>query len=230
MSDDPNKPSKHTTSIPLKKETVRVTLKASDVPASPSASITPVAPPTVPVAPSTAPVVPKPPTPTVGGMPRPPVPTATGVPPAPAPTIPLKTAGPLSRPTSAPTIKLNTGGAGAPAPTIPLKTAPMAGLAPATKPLAAPATATKPLTPPLPGATVGLPKATVQLQPPTQPLISGPVSATQMATFQAEEEEEDAGPSTMTTVLSIFGFLAACAVLAFQCMTVSVWNGWEQLF
>jgi hypothetical protein len=50
-----------------------------------------------------------------------------------------------------------------------------------------------------------------------------------MATFQAEEEEES-GSDTLTTVLSIFGFLAACGVLAFQCMTINVWNGWEQLF
>ena len=92
----------------------------------------------------------------------------------------------------------------------------------------APATATKPLTP-LPGATVALPKATVQLAPPTQPLGTGSVSATQMATFQGEDEDEG-GSDTLSTVLSIFGFLAACGVLAFQCMTVTVWDGWNQLF
>jgi hypothetical protein len=127
----------------------------------------------------------------------------------------------MARPAPAPTIKLNTG-APTGAPTIPLKTAgPMSGLAaPATKPLASA---------PLPTKSVALPTATVQLAPPTQPMITGQVSATQMATLQSEEEE-DAGSDTLTTVLSIFGFLAACGVLAFQCMTVSVWEGWNQLF
>jgi hypothetical protein len=209
-----------------------VTLKASDAPAAPSAAVTPVAPPTAPIAPPAPPVAPKPPSPTapmvrppvatapMATVPAPSVPSATSSAPAPAPTIPLKTAGPMARPTPAPTIKLNTGSSTG-APTVPLKTAgPMPGLA---------GPATKPMTPPLPGNTVALPKATVQLAPPTQPMITGSVSATQMATFQAEDEE-DAGSDTMTTVLSIFGFLAACAVLAFQCMTISLWEGWNQLF
>jgi hypothetical protein len=95
MSDNENQPpapSKQTSSVPLKKETVRVTLKAADAPpAVPSA--------TVPIAPPVRPPVPMgPPTPTVGGAPRPP---------APAPTIPLRTAGPT--PTApAPTIRLAT--------------------------------------------------------------------------------------------------------------------------
>jgi hypothetical protein len=75
---------------------------------------------------------------------------------------------------------------------------------------------------PLPGNTVALPKATVQLAPPTQPMITGSVSATQMATIQAEDDE-DAGSDTMSTVLSIFGFLAACGVIAFQIMTYKIW-------
>jgi hypothetical protein len=81
---------------------------------------------------------------------------------------------------------------------------------------------------PKPGATIALPKATVQLAPPTQPLKSGSVSATQMATFQGEEEEEK--PDTLAVVLSIFGFLAACGVLYFQSQTVNIWEGWNQLF
>lgn len=214
-----------------------MTLKASDAPAAPSAAVTPV-PPTAPVAPPTAPVAPpvaiKPPTPTVG-MPKPPAATvpaptigaasAPGAAPAPAPTIPLKTAPGAPRPMAAPTIKLNTG-APAAAPTIPLKTAgPMAGLAPATKPLAAPG----PASAPLPTKSMTLPTATVQLAPPTQPMITGQVSATQMATLQSEEEE-DAGSDTLTTVLSIFGFLAACGVLGYQCMTMSIWDGWNKIF
>lgn len=204
-----------------------MTLKASDAPASPSAAVTPVAPPTSPIAPPAPPLAPKPSLatgpiarPPVATVPGAPIPAPTGSAPTPAPTIPLKTAGPMARPTPAPTIKLNTGTSTG-APTVPLKTAgPMPGLS---------GPATKPMTAPLPGNTVALPKATVQLAPPTQPMITGSVSATQMATFQAEDEE-DAGSDTMSTVLSIFGFLAACGVLAFQCMTISIWDGWKQLF
>jgi hypothetical protein len=94
--------------------------------------------------------------------------------------------------------------------------------------LAAPAT--KPLvSAPLPTKSVALPTATVQLAPPTQPMVSGQVSATQMPTIQSGDEE-DAESDTLTTVLSIFGFLAACGVLAYQCMTISIWEGWNQLF
>jgi hypothetical protein len=82
---------------------------------------------------------------------------------------------------------------------------------------------------PSPANTVALPKATVQLAPPTQPLSTGSISATQMATFQSEDDD-DGGNDTVTTVLSIFGFLAACGVLAFQCMTVNLWEGWDKLF
>ena len=202
MSDEQNTtPSKQTSSIPLKKETVRVTLTASDAPVAPA-----------PVAPPSAPMIPKPPTPTVSA-PAPPVATVSAPSasiPAPAPTIPLKTAGPpTARPAPAPTIRLNTGATGAP--TVPLRTAPRTGFAPGA-----------------PANTVALPKATVQLAPPTQPLSTGSLSATQMATLQSEDEEE--GSDTVTTVLSIFGFLAACGVLAFQCMTVNLWEGWDKLF
>ncbi len=94
MSENENQPpapSKQTSSVPLKKETVRITLKAADAPpAIPSA--------TVAMAPPVRPPVP-------GGPP-----TATGGPPrptAPAPTIPLRPAGaPTMAP--APTIRLAT--------------------------------------------------------------------------------------------------------------------------
>ncbi len=91
---------KKTSAVPLRKETVRVTLKAD-----PKDSAAP-KPPSPPKAPST----PKPP--------------------APAPTIPLKTSGPgtAKPPTPAPTVKLQTGDAptapkpGGPAPTVKLNT------------------------------------------------------------------------------------------------------------
>jgi hypothetical protein len=85
-------PSKQTSSVPLKKETVRVTLKAADAPpAVPSA--------TVPMAPPVRPPVPG------GGAPS--------IPSAPTPTIPLRAAGmPTASP--APTIRLATSAATGP--------------------------------------------------------------------------------------------------------------------
>jgi hypothetical protein len=69
----------------------------------------------------------------------------------------------------------------------------------------------------------------VQLAPPTQPLGSGSIAATQMATLQSAEDDGSES-DTLTTLMSIFGFLAACGVLYFQCMTTSIWDGWNQLF
>ncbi len=113
----PQIPSKQTSSVPLKKETVRVTLKAADAPpAAPSATV-PGTPPVRPPTPPTAPPVPS--APPAAGPPRPP---------APAPTIALKPAmGAPAGPT--PTIRLATSTAPIGAPTIALKTAtqPMGG-------------------------------------------------------------------------------------------------------
>ena len=80
----PPTPSKQTSSVPLKKETVRVTLKAADAPPSVPSATVPMAPPV-----------------------RPPVPGAPPTPTAPAPTIPLRSSGkPTASP--APTIRLAT--------------------------------------------------------------------------------------------------------------------------
>ncbi|MCP5535301.1 MAG: hypothetical protein H7A51_03590 [Akkermansiaceae bacterium] len=98
MSDETDpKPMKKTSAVPLRKETVRVTLKAT-----PDDSKAPAAPPV----------------PTAASAPRPP---------APAPTIPLKTSGPgtAKPPTPAPTVQLQTGSATkapTPAPTVRLNT------------------------------------------------------------------------------------------------------------
>lgn len=175
----PPAPSKQTSSVPLKKETVRVTLKAADAPpAVPSA--------TVPVAPPVRPPVPTAPPTATGGPPRPP---------APAPTIPL-------RPAGAPT-------AMAPAPTIRLASA-------------APTSALRP-----PGSgpapTMALPKATVQLQPPTQPLGTSFSSPSQMATTQVDDDDESEAGEGLAKVLSGVGLLAALVVLAFQLMTADSW-------
>lgn len=98
MSENENQPplpSKQTSSVPLKKETVRVTLKAADAPpAVPSA--------TVPMAPPVRPPVPG------GAPPTPTAPSMAPRPTAPAPTIPLRTAGAPSAASPAPTIRLAT--------------------------------------------------------------------------------------------------------------------------
>lgn len=212
MSENENQPapSKQTSSVPLKKETVRVTLKAADAP--PAATL-----------PGGAPVV-RPPTPTA-----PPAPTVGGArPPAPAPTIPL-------RPAGAPTVPGAPGGAGrppGPAPTIPLRPAGSPTLPGAGAPAAGAV--------PAPGQTVALPKATVQLQAPTQPLGTTPrPSFSQAATLQGEDEEESAGGEGIAKALSVVGFIAALAVLAFQLMIANTWvsakdnpeqGSWGQLF
>jgi hypothetical protein len=133
---------------------------------------------------------------------KPPVPTAPTVggaprPPAPAPTIPLRTAG-------APTVG---GGPGpkAPAPTIPLRTA---GAAP-TKPGGSP--------------TIALPKATVPLQAPTQPLGTSFSSPSQAATLSLDDDDDGEENEGLLKVLSLVGFIAAVVVLSFQLMTASAW-------
>lgn len=125
MSDNENQPpapSKQTSSVPLKKETVRVTLKAADSPAVPSSTV-PLAPPVRPPTPTGAP---RPPTPSAAMPPRP-----AGAPAAaPAPTIRLATStAPIGSAT--PTIPLRTPGA---TPTLPKATV---QLQPPTSPLGA---------------------------------------------------------------------------------------------
>ena len=124
-----------------------------------------------------------------------PVATAPGAPRPPAPTIPLRTAGAASPAAPAPTIKLATSAAPiGPAPTIALKTA---------------------------GGSPALPKATVQLTAPTQPVASS--SPSQMATLPVDDDEDDSAGSPLVNGLSIVGFVAALALLAFQIMIANVW-------
>lgn len=188
MSENENQPapSKQTSSVPLKKETVRVTLRAVDAPPAAGPPAPTVGPPVVAI-PGSAPVV-RPPTPTVGGAPRPPTP---------APTIPLKSVGPPT-------------GMGTGAPTIRLATAPGSTTG-AMRPAGLPSA-------PTPGPTIALPKATVQLQAPTQALGTGRPSLTQSPTLQSEEDDDEGSGETVASVLSIVGFIAALAVLTFQIM------------
>jgi hypothetical protein len=106
----------------------------------------------------------------------------------------------------------------APAPTIRLATS-----APPTA--AAPGATTAPgARPPGVGSpTIALPKATVQLQPPTQPLGTS-FPATQVGTLAAAEEEEETETNEgIINILSIVGFVAALVVLTLQLMTASTW-------
>lgn len=198
----PPSPSKQTSSVPLKKETVRVTLKAADAPpAVPSA--------TVPMTPPVRPPVPG------GAPPTPTAPSMAPRPTAPAPTIPLRTAGAAP----APTIPLRTAGApsaaaGAPAPTIRLATSSAPIGTGALKPAG---------TPSLPGSTPTLPKATVQLQPPTQPLGTSFPTPSQAATLKVEDDEEVEANDGLIKILSGVGFAAALALLGFQLMLANTW-------
>jgi hypothetical protein len=220
-------PSKQTSLVPLKKETVRVTLKASDA-SVPSATVPLSAPIRPPISP-TAPTV---------GAPRPPAPAPTialkkGPPTAPtaAPTIPLRTSAPTAAPT--PTIKLATTNA-------PIGTSPIKPPGTASLPGTAPAGLAPSVTPTLPGVTPTLPKATVQLQPPTQPIGTTTPSLSQAATLKVEDDEEDEGATgTLLKLLSGVGLAAAIALLAFQLMLANVWinaednpnqGDWAQLF
>lgn len=117
----PTAPSQQTSSVPLKKETVRITLKASDAPpASPSATV-PMRPPVRPPVPMTSPVP--------GGAPRPlvappTVPLRPAVGPAaitPAPTIPLRSSVALPGTVAAPTVRISPVGL----PTLPKATVPL---------------------------------------------------------------------------------------------------------
>lgn len=169
--------------MPLKKETVRVTLKAADAPAIPSS--------TVPVPAPTKPPVP-------GGPPRPTAPpTATA--PAAAP-----------RPTAAP------------APTIALKTAGGAPAAAAPAPTIKLATSAAPI-----GGTPTLPKATVQLQPPTQAIGSagGPSAPSQAGTLQMSDDDDEGGEGSETAANVMAGVALAAAILLliFQVMLAGTW-------
>ena len=84
-----------------------------------------------------------------------------------------------------------------------------------------------------PAGTVSLPKATVQLQPPTQPLGTATPTFSTSPTIVTEDDESEKGEN-IANILSIVCFLAAAAVLVIQFMTFNVWKvadeGLGQLF
>ena len=71
---------------------------------------------------------------------------------------------------------------------------------------------------------MALPKATVQLQAPTQPLGTSISAPSQLGTLQsADDDDDEEGNEGIINILSIVGFVAALVVLAFQLMTANTW-------
>lgn len=68
-----------------------------------------------------------------------------------------------------------------------------------------------------------MPKATVQLQAPTQPLSAATATAAQLATLRMDEEEDETGVSGLLKFLSVVGFVAACVVFYFQYDISNTW-------
>ena len=67
-----------------------------------------------------------------------------------------------------------------------------------------------------------LPKATVQLQPPTQPLGTT-FPSSHAPTLESDEDEEEEAGQGLVSILSGVGLAAALIVLAFQLMTAGTW-------
>ncbi len=214
-----SKPMTKTSAVPIRKETVRVTLKAPPQGVKgPTAPPAPLTPPTVPVS------TPAPMAASAPMVPTEAVPT-TPKPPAPAPTIPLKTSAPSSSmaPVPAPTVRLQTGpGAGpptqlaTPAPTVQLNM-PTGGAG--SVPLAAGQ------------ASQQLPKATVQLTQ-TQPMDSSS-SLSQAATIRtADDDDASESGEGAVAALSVGTLVAALILLGVQLTTSSIWvdGKWGRLF
>lgn len=68
---------------------------------------------------------------------------------------------------------------------------------------------------------MALPKATVQLQAPTQPLGTSFTSPA-LGTLSADDDD-DSDNEGIVNILSIVGFAAAVVVLGFQLMTANTW-------
>ncbi len=179
--------------VPLKQETMRVTLKA-DKGGKPSG-----------------------PPPVTAAPPAPGAKAPSAPAPAPAPTIPLRSGPKPSTPAPAPTIPLG-GGAKAPSAPAPAPTMKLGGAAPvglATQPLSAPASGGA--SQPLPKATVEL-QQTQQL---TQGL-GAPVQAATIQTA-SEDEEAQRGGAGAALPLSIIAFVLSLVVLYFQFSHAKIW-------
>lgn len=246
MTEDNNpKPTKKTSAVPLRKETVRVTLKAnpSDNGNAGAAGSPPAPAPTISLkAPSSGPPLVPPPAPTSPTPPQPPK--------APA-TIKLQTGSAAPNPVAAPTVAASSF-AGAKNLVPPPK--------PSTLKIASPdfvePTATDSAVPE-PAPTVGLdtpgtdqpagassqplPKATVQIQP-SQPISiaveGGDDSLLTTASIVDPEEAAAERAEGTTTVLSAIALVAAVILLGVQLGTANIWvndethdsPGWGRLF
>ncbi len=79
--------------------------------------------------------------------------------------------------------------------------------------------------------TTALPKATVQLGQATQALGAPTALGRTSASLQtAYEEEAEEAPDRVAILLSVIAFIGSLAVLGFQAMTTSAWEGWDKLF
>lgn len=203
MSEDTNKePMKKTSAVPLRKETVRVTLKATPEPSATA----PTAPP-APTGMSTGPIA------------APPAPTALSAPPTPLPSASLKTSGASSTNVPAPpTIALasHSGSSSpAPAPTIQLNTPKaVAGVG-----AAAPLVLSGAPTQPLPRATTAQPSS----------ISDGEPAAAQSFDYAEEESGVSEG---IVSFLSIAALVIALIALSFQLMTANIWleGDWGRIF
>ncbi|PQJ27996.1 hypothetical protein [Rubritalea profundi] len=236
-----------TSSVPLRKETVRVALKSTPAGAKPAAPAAKASVPTS-MTPGTAPNATKSPSshnPDIPGVtsavplkqetmrvtlkadvgpktPTPPAKTPPSAPkmPAPAPTIPLGGGAPRM-PAPAPTIPLGGGAMGAlkiaaPAPTVSLNVGPSLG-GPATIPLA---------TQPLGNASRPLPKATVQLQQTqqlTQPGVVTPGEQPPIIQTVVDGESSADRASNGQTILVVAAFLLSLFLLFSQFQRAGIW-------
>lgn len=259
MSDENNTPKKQpvktqelkrTSAVPLRKETVRVTLKTPGAkPGLPKPDIQP------PANPSTAPQASKVATVKLGSATvsaptiplsdaTPPPPPSASAPKPPTPTTTVRSSVPLKQETMRVTLKADKSGAPS-APTVPLGVstpAPSTPIAP-TIPMSAPsAPAASPITTPLnsqksgtgplatqrlstsPLAAQPLPKATVQLQQ-TQELTQGLGTVQQNPSIQqvVDEEEIVKKDNGGALSLSILAFLLSLVVLYFCFEHTKIW-------
>ena len=191
-----------TASVPLRKETVRVTLKSTPAGAKKAAAPRPPSPSAAPTA-----------------MTKDTGPQGNSAPSVRNTDIPdVTSAVPLKQETMRVTLKADPPKAPAPA-AAPKPAAPKPATAPTLN--TAPAAAGQPT---VALATHSLPKATVQLQQ-TQQLSQPVASPDGVATFQtAEEEESDSSAaSTLLTILAIVAFVFSLILLGIQLQRAGIW-------
>jgi len=236
-------PLKKTSAVPLRKETVRVTLKATPAGAAPAPSAAAPPSPPAPSAPSTTPletstIVEKAELPDTTTS----VPlrqetmrvtlkadTTQGAPVAPTPSVAPTPAAPAT-PAAAPTVPLGSTStpSSSPAPTIPLGSA---GAAPALNSPTVPL-ATQPLN--SGGSSQPLPKATVQLAQ-TQQLTTPIGGASGAPTIQTISDEDTESDSLLPLILSIAALVVASVVLSVTILHAKEWKEhtkqeWAEVF